>query len=87
VGWRVLTVWECSLKGSDRKPASEVLTSCKSFILGPRSRGNRRSRMGPATRSRRIGRNTPFKCALQPMLGVATTSPRRARLKASASCN
>jgi DNA mismatch endonuclease (patch repair protein) len=34
-GWRVLTVWECSLKGSARRPLSEVFTACARFIHGP----------------------------------------------------
>ena len=27
-GWRVLTVWECALKGVKRRPINEVLVSC-----------------------------------------------------------
>src|SRR5215211_5972744 len=34
MGWRVLTVWECSLKGRGRKRPGEVLTSCKAFLMG-----------------------------------------------------
>jgi DNA mismatch endonuclease, patch repair protein len=32
--WRVLTVWECALKGPGRQPFSEVITKCSSFIRG-----------------------------------------------------
>ncbi|RVL57689.1 very short patch repair endonuclease [Sinorhizobium meliloti] len=31
-GWRVLTVWECSLKGVKRRPLDEVLASCEAFL-------------------------------------------------------
>lgn len=33
-GWRVLTVWECSLKGAARLDLREVLDRCRAFILG-----------------------------------------------------
>ena len=32
-GWRVLAVWECALKGSDRWPLDEVLNRCEDFVL------------------------------------------------------
>ena len=31
-GWRVLTVWECSLKGPSRLPFQDVLCGCVAFI-------------------------------------------------------
>ncbi|WP_455270906.1 very short patch repair endonuclease [Rhizobium herbae] len=31
-GWRVLTVWECSLKGSKRRQLNDVLDYCGSFL-------------------------------------------------------
>lgn len=31
-GWRVLTVWECSLKGVKRRSTDEVLTCCEAFL-------------------------------------------------------
>jgi DNA mismatch endonuclease, patch repair protein len=31
-GWRVLTVWECSLKGPSRLPLQDVLRGCVAFI-------------------------------------------------------
>ncbi|QND24540.1 DNA mismatch endonuclease Vsr (plasmid) [Rhizobium leguminosarum bv. viciae] len=31
-GWRVLTVWECSLKGAKRRPLNEVLDCCGTFL-------------------------------------------------------
>lgn len=33
-GWRVMTVWECSLKGAHRRPAFEIIGSCVAFVLG-----------------------------------------------------
>jgi DNA mismatch endonuclease (patch repair protein) len=33
-GWRLLTVWECSLKGPARLPLDEVLTRCAEFVRG-----------------------------------------------------
>ena len=32
-GWRVLTVWECALRGSGRLPADDVLFQCRDFVL------------------------------------------------------
>lgn len=32
--WRVLEVWECTLKGKERMPAGEVLRKCATFIEG-----------------------------------------------------
>jgi DNA mismatch endonuclease (patch repair protein) len=31
-GWRVLTVWECSLKGPARRTLEEVLDRCATFV-------------------------------------------------------
>jgi DNA mismatch endonuclease (patch repair protein) len=33
-GWRVLTVWECSLRGPARKPYGGVLDTCSRFVQG-----------------------------------------------------
>lgn len=33
-GWRVLTVWECALRGSGRSTPAELLASCAGFIRG-----------------------------------------------------
>lgn len=33
-GWRLLTVWECSLKGPARLPLEAVLARCSEFIRG-----------------------------------------------------
>lgn len=33
-GWRVLTVWECSLKGHRRLPVPEVIGQCAAFVRG-----------------------------------------------------
>lgn len=34
LGWRVLTVWECSLKGRSRWPLNDLLDECVRFIKG-----------------------------------------------------
>ncbi|WP_419204705.1 very short patch repair endonuclease [Bordetella trematum] len=34
LGWRVLTIWECSLRGKGRLPFPSVLDECVSFIQG-----------------------------------------------------
>jgi DNA mismatch endonuclease, patch repair protein len=34
LGWRVMIVWECSLKGPTRRSSNEVLTDCAAFIRG-----------------------------------------------------
>ena len=33
-GWRVLTVWECALRGRGRRPLAEVIGVSRGFILG-----------------------------------------------------
>lgn len=33
-GWRVLNVWECSLKGRNRQPIDEVICQCAAFLEG-----------------------------------------------------
>ncbi len=33
-GWRVADVWECTLKGRERRPIEEVLASCVAFLAG-----------------------------------------------------
>lgn len=38
-GWRILTVWECGLKGPARRPLSEVTACCSSFLKGDEARG------------------------------------------------
>ena len=32
--WRVLDVWECTLRGRKRMPAEEVLAQCAAFLAG-----------------------------------------------------
>lgn len=39
-GWRILTVWECSLKGPARRPLVDVIASCVSFILSDVAESN-----------------------------------------------
>jgi DNA mismatch endonuclease (patch repair protein) len=34
LNWRVLTIWECSLKGPSRLPISKVLDICTEFLIG-----------------------------------------------------
>ena len=38
-GWRVLTIWECALRGRNRLPLDDVMQSCEAFIrkTSPRS--------------------------------------------------
>ncbi|MEH6433847.1 very short patch repair endonuclease [Massilia sp. DD77] len=33
-GWRILTIWECSLKGPARWPVGRLLDTCTEFIQG-----------------------------------------------------
>ena len=33
--WRVLDVWECTMKGRDRRPVDEVVAGCAAFLEGP----------------------------------------------------
>lgn len=33
-GWRVMTVWECSLKGPGRRPFTDVMAQCTAFVKG-----------------------------------------------------
>ncbi len=32
-GWRVLLVWECALKGRERRPIDEIVDSCAEWLL------------------------------------------------------
>ena len=32
--WRVLTIWECALKGVGRRPFRDILGSCEAFLRG-----------------------------------------------------
>lgn len=34
LGWRVLEVWECTLKGRERRPVEDVLAGCVQFLDG-----------------------------------------------------
>lgn len=38
-GWRVLTVWECALRGRTRRPLDEVLAYCAEWLRGEDPRG------------------------------------------------
>lgn len=33
-GWRVLTIWECALRGVDRWPEEQILNFCETFLHG-----------------------------------------------------
>ena len=35
-GWRVLTVWECAFRGSDKRPAETVIMACSKWLKGDR---------------------------------------------------
>ena len=37
-GWRIFTVWECSLKGPGRQPLPAIIDRCAAFIRGKRQR-------------------------------------------------
>ncbi|MFG1301941.1 very short patch repair endonuclease [Xanthobacter sp. V3C-3] len=37
-GWRVLTVWECCLKGPARRPFVDVISCCAAFVRGSQHR-------------------------------------------------
>jgi DNA mismatch endonuclease, patch repair protein len=39
-GWRVLTVWECTLRGPVRRPLEAVINSCVAFIKGNTSQAD-----------------------------------------------
>lgn len=39
-GWRVLDVWECTLKGRSRLPLGEVLAACARFLEGKDARAD-----------------------------------------------
>ncbi len=39
-GWRILTIWECSVKGPARRPVSEVMDYCTIFIRGDTQEGS-----------------------------------------------
>ena len=39
-GWRVLTIWECSLKGPVRRPVNEVVNACITFIRADASQAD-----------------------------------------------
>ncbi|MFD0980334.1 very short patch repair endonuclease [Tropicimonas aquimaris] len=38
LGWRVLTVWECALRGRTKQPLDTVLDQCAAFLFGARQR-------------------------------------------------
>ncbi|WP_075574928.1 very short patch repair endonuclease [Lysobacter antibioticus] len=33
-GWRVAVVWECALKGTGRRPTTDVVRWCRNFLTG-----------------------------------------------------
>lgn len=35
--WRVLEIWECTLKGRERRPVQDILSDCVAFIQGSES--------------------------------------------------
>lgn len=40
LGWRVAEVWECTLKGRERRPLEEVLVDCVAFLKGTDARAS-----------------------------------------------
>jgi DNA mismatch endonuclease (patch repair protein) len=48
-GWRLLTVWECSLRGPARRPAGEVISSCTEFIRSAEKESDLSGNWKPAT--------------------------------------
>lgn len=38
LGWRVLSVWECALRGRTKQPLDVVLDQCAEFLMGERQR-------------------------------------------------
>lgn len=38
-GWRVLTIWECALKGRERLPVDEVLNRAERWLAGGEQQG------------------------------------------------
>jgi DNA mismatch endonuclease (patch repair protein) len=60
-GWRVLTVWECSVKGPARRPFAEVISYCAGFVRGDQNRmelagawSDRSGKERPATQGTRL---------------------------------
>ena len=43
-GWRILTVWECSIKGPGRQPLPAIIDRCAAFIGGKKQRAALRGR-------------------------------------------
>jgi DNA mismatch endonuclease, patch repair protein len=41
-GWRILTVWECTLRGPGRQPLPGVIDRCATFIRGKKKRATLR---------------------------------------------
>lgn len=39
-GWRLMTVWECSLKGPARRPLCEVVDYCSAFVRSDTQEGS-----------------------------------------------
>lgn len=39
IGWRILTIWECSLKGKNKLPLSDVIQSVFTWLTGSSSSG------------------------------------------------
>jgi DNA mismatch endonuclease (patch repair protein) len=50
-GWRILTVWECSIRGPGRQPLSAVVDRCASFIRGKTQQAALRGRVTRKTAS------------------------------------
>jgi DNA mismatch endonuclease, patch repair protein len=59
-GWRVLTIWECAVKGTGRLPITDVIAGCEEFLcnadVASETIQGRRSALGPVARPRRRAR-------------------------------
>lgn len=47
LGWRVLVVWECSLKGKTRMPAGKVIEKAAEWIRSERNMDHIKGKSGP----------------------------------------
>jgi DNA mismatch endonuclease, patch repair protein len=54
-GWRVLTVWECALRGRGRLTAVQLLDACEAFVTA----GSRRAMVIAGGKQRRKTRGQP----------------------------
>jgi DNA mismatch endonuclease (patch repair protein) len=58
-GWRVLTIWECALRGPARRPEGAVVEVCEKFLRSERMAGEIAGRWPDATISAWPAADTP----------------------------